>query len=1034
MDLKYSFAGNLSFTLTGGSFRSRANGQGNNGACAIRINSSNSISDVPAGANVVKAFLYWAGSGAPDYQISLNNQNVFADIDSRHTYTMDANRNFYGASADVTSRISGNGSFTIRDLNIDTSNDYCQTETVLGAWALAVIYEAPSEDFRVVNVYEGFQGFSGDTPNLVLSPSNFKVSNNPSGKHAHITWEGDDSLTAGGENLEFEGNLLFDNNNPIGNQFNSYSNVQDGFTSYGLDVDAYDIDNLLNPGAEQVTTRYSSGQDLVILSAELISVSNVPVADLALTNTTPASVWPTNSQQTINVSVTNNGPANVNAMDTRIRLQLPAGIAFSGSQPAGYNCSQAANTLTCIKQTGFINNTTESVDIALNIGDIDTGNDNLFSASIIASIDHDLANAPDLFDNRSFNNQITITQDIQSYDLSTSVLDLSDKNLGVLVAGDTVTAKLTLNETNNLNVENGSISLDIPSNIVSFSVISEPAGSTVSIVENGGAYGTGQIIVENINFGENQNPELIIDMVIAPDAQADTLVELEALLSLNASAWTIIASPLTITDGSIPASGNKQLYLGTDTSLSRIRPTNTSGVVDVARTSSTAWQLTPALQDELTFSLEDISVELNLSGNGTINFFGTNYPYPATYSLNVRLSGNTQVYAEETLQVELDENTITQTTFNLQNLFNTNSVSVAEGDSLTLTVSNNSNTTGGFFSVNPNEVSIHLLNGINNSLKADGYSAVILNAETVVNVDNIQIWSEPFTDNNNDGNDDSAAQLINNSQPDTQLSIRAQVSDPFGAFDISSASITVVKPDGSIVLNNTAMTELDDFVNDFTTAEKSFESVITLAEENEVTGSWAISVVANEGIEGDVSHTRSQNFMILPFQPNINLTKSITVISDPINGSLSAGNKPKAIPGAEIQYTITAINEGRGQSDDDSIRLQDEIPADAELYIGNIDCPNRGPGSGAGPLCFEDGDTPNESGLVYNFNALDNNSDHLSFSVDGNDFTYEPNDTGDGYDSNIRFIRFTPENALLNASKDGTTQPSFSVRYQVRLK
>jgi len=1032
--LKHSFAGNLSFTLTGGSFRSRANGQGNNGACAIRNNSSNSISDVPAGATVVKAFLYWAGSGAPDYQISLNNQSVFADIDSRHSYTMDANRNFYGASADVTSRVSGNGSFTIRDLNIDTSNDYCQTETVLGAWALAVIYEAPSEDFRVVNVYEGFQGFSGDTPNLVLSPSNFKVSNNPSGKHAHITWEGDDSLTAGGENLEFEGNLLFDSNNPIGNQFNSYSNVQGGFTSYGLDVDAYDIDSLLNPGAEQVTTRYSSGQDLVILSAELISVSNVPVADLQIQNLSSNSAWDKNAPQSLSFRLTNNGPANVNAFDTRFELQLPANTSYSGPAPVGFNCSATSTIVTCERTTAFPANS--SIDILLNIDAtaVDTSS-GLVNATFSASIDHDLANSPDLFDNRQFNNSVDLTQNIGQLNYNNSSILLTDGNAGLLLAGDPINAEITLGNGGLLDSNGASITIDMPSGIESFSVETAPTGFNVTTLPDGGANGTGQIIINDIDFLSSENPIIQLSLNTDPATDPDAELSLTGIINDNNQSWSIASNILVVSDGTLPASGNKQIYLNTGSSMSRERPENLSDTIDIARGASQTWDLTPALLGDLTFSLDDILLEVTFSGNG---IRGTFFPRPsqADYDLEIEVISNNQILASRNVTIAIDNDTTTTQSLALNNLLNSTSTTINPNDSLQLRISNNSDVyqvsefLGIPINIDPNEVTLHVFDGDDTSLQADGFSALILDAQTVINIDSIDVWSAPFEDNDNDGIDDSGAQPITNSQPDTQLSVRATVSDPFGAFDITSAFITIDNAN----ISNQLMVEVDDKIDNKTTATKTYETIFTLAEEDETIGNWNISVIANEGEEGDVSHTRSSSFMVLPFQPDVDLTKTIEVINDPINGPLAAGNNPKAIPGAEIQYTITAINEGRGQSDDNSIRLQDEIPQNAELFIGDLTCSNRGPGIGLGPICFKDGATPNESGLTYDFTSITDLSDDIAFSVDGSDFSYEPSDEGDGYDSNVRFIRISPRGELLNASKDGTEQPEFSFKYQVRLQ
>jgi hypothetical protein len=84
-------------------------------------------------------------------------------------------------------------------------------------------------------------------------------------------------------------------------------------------------------------------------------------------------------------------------------------------------------------------------------------------------------------------------------------------------------------------------------------------------------------------------------------------------------------------------------------------------------------------------------------------------------------------------------------------------------------------------------------------------------------------------------------------------------------------------------------------------------------------------------------------------------------------------------------------------------------------------------------VCFQEGANPNESGLSFTFNSLTDNSDDLFFSTDGSDFTYEPVDSGDGYDPAIRYIRMAPVNALNNAPKDASAQPEFNFYYQIRL-
>lgn len=1018
--LRESFAGNLSFALTGGSFRTQNNGNGNQG-CRITDASSNDLSGIPSGAVIRKAYLYWAGSNANiDPQVNLNATPINAD----RTYfeDWDANRRFYSGVADITSTIStfGNRNYRVTGLDIDNSDTYCNSETVLGGWAIAVIYEDASEDFRVLNLYEGFQPFQNNS--LTLIPDNFKLPSNPSGKHAHITWEGDSTL--GGTNtefLEFEGNTLSDSSNPIHNQFNSRSNVlglNNSNWTYGVDIDEYDITSYLTPGATQVSTTYSAGQDLVLLSAEIVSVSNIPVADISVstTNNTP---WRSNSQQTLAMTIKNAGPSNLKPGDLAFTLSIPSGLTFTGSNNSNYTCSSNSALITCMGLNGLQPNSQQILELNFEVSNL--GNTSL---TFNAHVDHDQANSPDLFDHKSFNNDIAFNVDIRSPDLSPSTLTLADKNGGLLVAGDVITATLILDDASELDINNLNAIIDMPAFTESYT---KPAGYDDIGATDPGVNGTGKLDLINISFASNNTAIVEFEIELEEDTPADTIIDLSAQLNLNANQLIINAEPLIVTDGSVPSAGNKQLYLNTSNTLSRIVPND--GEVSINPESSKNWILTPSLQSDLTFSLNDIAIESKFESNGA-GFFGFIWA-DITYSLYD--SDNNLLAQGVESQITLRPNVISSvnTTLEKNPSITSNEITLAKGKGLYLNIRNDAfqNNTG-----DERRIILHLLDNQDPSLKANGYSAVIINASTVINVDNIQVWSQPYTDNDNDGIDDSGANILSSSQPDTTLSIRAQVSDPFGAFDITNALVNVSKADGSNVLNNAPMSVLDDFISDTASASKTFQATLDLLEEDEISGNWSITVTSNEGVEGDVSHTRSRTFKIIPFMPNIALNKTITVINDPINGPLSGGNNPKAIPGAELRYTIHATNTGRGESDNNSIILQDEIPDNSELYIGNIICSNRGPGTGDGPICFEDGVSPNESDLAFDFISLAAANDDVFFSQDGIDFDYEPVDSGDGYDPSIRHIRIEPAGAYKKAKKDGSQTPEFNFSYQVRLK
>lgn len=1149
--LRESYAGNLSFALTGGSFRTTQN---NVNACTTSSTSSNPLSTIPISAKIKKAYLYWAASGDGtnvDSQVTLNGNTITAD----RMYTEDTGTwDFFNGVADITNFVKTyrNTTYTVSGLTIYSTPSHCSTQVLLGGWAIVVIYEDDSQPFHVLNLYEGFEYFRYRS--FTLTPNNFKLPTNPSGKHAHITWEGDDTLGTDGEYLSFQGTQLVDSGNPAGNQFNSYSNIEGGLTTYGVDIDEYDVSNLLSEGLEQVTTTYSAGQDGVLLTAELVSVSNIPVADLAVTTSNPTG-WMQSSTVTKKFTISNNGPNDVPSQSVRFTTTLPSQLSFSGIQgDSDWQCTQAGQQLTCIYQPKLRSGWSDYIDLKLDVAAGTAGQ----TASWSVAVDHDIA-PYDIFDNHEENNNYalnvpigatpvvdlsassktpnnlngdlllagdtlqyvitiddasdltsngislyddlpanisgyTITSlptnavdnstttggangtgylDIQninlaagaveqiilevyvnsnapegaslqntatlSYgsnnwlvdtgditvvkpDLSASTKTASDDNGGLLLPGETITYTITIDETDDLELPSIQVLDNIPANISTYTITQIPSGSQDFSQVTGGSNNTGLIDIRNINLAAGATALIEIKAVIADDAPDQASVQNTASLILNSSSWEEASNPLFVTlSNSTPASGNKPLYL-VNNNLTRNLPS-----ADTSRSffhgDTLTWAITPVLQKDLVISTGNSRLNLAVEGHRT-GSIQTQFTAQLYYNDN-NGSGN----------VTIDTATIGYGNYRINTLYNLSTdftlasdVTIPTGSTIYLSILNtSSNGSSNQYS----EIDVHTLNG-------NFYSAVNLNTSTVINVDSIQVWDQTYGDPTGTGD----GILLANTFADETIYIRAKISDPFGAFDISKATIEVQKKDGSYydfssLPNTNEMTQVDTNTDDTSTSIKVYEIPVTLLEENESTGWWQISITGYEGLEvapDQITHSRVASFFIKPFLPIIALNKTIVVINDPINGPLSGGNKPKAIPGAELQYTISVTNTGRGESDSDSIALQDEIPTNAELYIGNINCLNRGPGTGNGPICFEDGTTPNESQLTYDFLGITAANDDIFFSQDGVDFNYEPIDSGDGYDPTIRHIRIKPSGSYKKAKKDGSETPEFNFSYQVRLQ
>jgi len=350
-----SFAGNVNFIGTQQTLRTQPDG-GN--SCAVTAAATNAtLAGLPAGATVEAAYLYWAGSGnTPDYNVTFDGSALAADPARRYTatFTLGVDYDYFSGVADVTSVVAakGNGTYSFAGLTVDNGDPWCASSAVLAGWALLVIYSDPSEDFRVINVYEGFQHFRGSA--ITLNPSNFLVPVSPiNGRNAHLTWEGDvgNSAPMNGFNeaLTFDGTALTDANNPVNNQFNSVSTMSTPVdtTSYGVDFDVFDISAYLAAGQTSATTVYSSGGDLVLLSSQVISTTNTPVSDLGITKVRNGALTPgQNANYTL--TVTNNGPISEPGQIT-VTDTLPAQLSYVSTTGTGWSCGAVGQTVTCTR-------------------------------------------------------------------------------------------------------------------------------------------------------------------------------------------------------------------------------------------------------------------------------------------------------------------------------------------------------------------------------------------------------------------------------------------------------------------------------------------------------------------------------------------------------------------------------------------------------------------------------------------------------------------------------------------------------------
>jgi MSHA biogenesis protein MshQ len=400
-----SFAGNVNFVGTQKTMRDRPNGSGSKikDACSVVLPSTRltaSLSGIPADATILSAHLYWAGSSSKaDYTITFQGTELTALAERQYfSRTIGGGYDYFGAAVDVTTLVKGNGDYTFSGLTINNGNPWCASQGVVGGFSLLVIYEHASQPFRVLNLYEGFQfmRYSGITLNL----SNFSVPNplpkDATGRLGHITWEGDPTLEQNGEELLFNREEMTDGLNQKGNQFNSKSNINGDKASYGIDFDAYTIGSpVIKGGQKSASTRYQSGQDLVLLNAEIIAVPNVPTADLKMSVTRNGELQAGRST-TYTLNASNLGPSTETGPVT-VSVTLSDGLKYESVSGAGWTCTVRGQAISC-SAPGPLKKGATLPPITLTVQALSVG-----SASVSATV------AGKLFDNVLGNNTISNT-------------------------------------------------------------------------------------------------------------------------------------------------------------------------------------------------------------------------------------------------------------------------------------------------------------------------------------------------------------------------------------------------------------------------------------------------------------------------------------------------------------------------------------------------------------------------------------------------------------------------------------------------
>ena len=271
------FNGRYDYVAIGNTLNIAENGI--NVPCDILTSSSADL-DLETNQNIVAAYLYWAGSGDGDLEISLNGFPVTAE--RTFNDALDSDRVFFAAYADVTAILTeqGNATYTISDFDLsDVITPYCPTGTNFGGWAITIIYEDINLPLNQLNVYDGLQSVPTF---LSITLDNLNVLDNENAKIGFVAWEGDRSIAVN-EQLTINGNVISNFPlNPSNNAFNGTNSFTGATDLYNMDIDVYNIQDNITIGDTSATIALTSGQDFVMIN-NIITVLNSQLPDATIT-------------------------------------------------------------------------------------------------------------------------------------------------------------------------------------------------------------------------------------------------------------------------------------------------------------------------------------------------------------------------------------------------------------------------------------------------------------------------------------------------------------------------------------------------------------------------------------------------------------------------------------------------------------------------------------------------------------------------------------------------------------------------------
>lgn len=311
LELHAQFNGRYDYTVIGNTHNEFDNWQSPQPPCQMLTESSATLNLLPS-QNIIAAYLYWSGigDGTFDSNILLNGQ----PITPQETLVVDPELNnffyYYASFKDVTEQVSslGNTTYTLSDWDLNPIIDpYCTNAIFYAGWSILIIYEDTNLPIQQLNVYKGIATVEGNVGSnnfsTTITIGSLNVTDISNATMGFLAWNGSPNLF-GGESISFNNTVLSDALNPADNPFNGTNNYTGATDLWNMDLDVFDISNLIQVGDTQATLTFTSSFFRFIQNVVAVIPSELPdatLSNIAISNQDPCD----DRDITLNLNVNN---------------------------------------------------------------------------------------------------------------------------------------------------------------------------------------------------------------------------------------------------------------------------------------------------------------------------------------------------------------------------------------------------------------------------------------------------------------------------------------------------------------------------------------------------------------------------------------------------------------------------------------------------------------------------------------------------------------------------------------------------------